>query len=390
MNAPSATARPMRRSRLVTSTAQPDEPGSRGRTAAASRTLSATMSTRFPASTGAVEGFLSLGVGRDAVGRDIEGVKEAADGRPGSGGRPGRPETMQVHVELPVGEPVGDLVRPVQRERGLADPGGSGHGQYEQCASGRASLVQRGVQRLQCSSRAVKTIRPLGSCCGIDEADAPLPDGIANSAPESSGPASGMRAARARARKSAAAGTSRASASASVSAVRRYGRPFPPFQVADGSYAQPAAGGQFLLSQPGLPPPLAKQETKSGWAHGRPGHFHSAAEAVHRSVSTYERNPAIADIRASGVGLRTAERSGTARGPGQEGTPGGGGEGQAGAGRVSWSRGRRSRCRRGRPRRSCRRCHRCTWPCARCRPRRSHRRCHRCRWPCARSRCRFP
>ena len=45
--------------------------------------------------------------------------------RVGGGHRLAGVVAAQVHVQLPVGEPVGDLVRPVHGQRGLADPGGA-------------------------------------------------------------------------------------------------------------------------------------------------------------------------------------------------------------------------------------------------------------------------
>ena len=53
-----------------------------------------------------------------------EGPQERGQ-RVGGGQRLGGVVAAQVHVELPVGEPVGGLVRPVQGQGGLADPGGA-------------------------------------------------------------------------------------------------------------------------------------------------------------------------------------------------------------------------------------------------------------------------
>ena len=74
-----------------------------------------------------VEPDLGVQGGRDAVRRHGKRVEEGSDrlGRAHDGA--GRVEPAEVEVELPVGEPVGHPVRPVQGERGLSHAGRSGH-----------------------------------------------------------------------------------------------------------------------------------------------------------------------------------------------------------------------------------------------------------------------
>ena len=60
---------------------------------------------------------------RDPLRRHAERVQEPADRLGGRRRRTGGVEAAQVHIQLPVGEPVGDLVRPVHGQRGLAHPG---------------------------------------------------------------------------------------------------------------------------------------------------------------------------------------------------------------------------------------------------------------------------
>ena len=69
----------------------------------------------------AVQATLGLGAAWNAFGRHAEGVQEPPDGRLRGNRGAGGVEAAQVHIQLPVTEPSGDLVRPVQRQRGLAD-----------------------------------------------------------------------------------------------------------------------------------------------------------------------------------------------------------------------------------------------------------------------------
>jgi hypothetical protein len=70
----------------------------------------------------AVQAGRLVDAGGDTLRRDAEGDQEPAQ-RLGRGHRRRvGVESPQVHVQLTVGEPVADPVRPVQRERRLADP----------------------------------------------------------------------------------------------------------------------------------------------------------------------------------------------------------------------------------------------------------------------------
>ena len=71
----------------------------------------------------AVQARLRVQAGRNPGGGHGQGVQEEPDGLDRGHRRPGRVETAQVHVQLPVRELLGDLVREMQGQRGLADPG---------------------------------------------------------------------------------------------------------------------------------------------------------------------------------------------------------------------------------------------------------------------------
>jgi hypothetical protein len=96
-----------------------------------------------------VQANLCVHIGRDQVPRHVQRVQETAD-RLGPGHRPaGRVEAAQVDVELAVGEPVGDPVRPVHRQGGLADAGRTGdrgddHGRRGAPAAATDQAVQGG------------------------------------------------------------------------------------------------------------------------------------------------------------------------------------------------------------------------------------------------------
>jgi hypothetical protein len=62
---------------------------------------------------------------------------------------PGRVEPAQVDVQLPVGELVDDLVRPVHGQSGLADPGGTGDGRDHHGAALRRGFVQQAAECFQ-------------------------------------------------------------------------------------------------------------------------------------------------------------------------------------------------------------------------------------------------
>ncbi len=66
-----------------------------------------------------VQRLLRILVRRQRLARSEQRAQEAAE-RVGGGHRRGGAETTQVHVELTIGEPVGDLVGPAQRQRGLS------------------------------------------------------------------------------------------------------------------------------------------------------------------------------------------------------------------------------------------------------------------------------
>ena len=113
--------RPVSWLRLVTTTRQPGEPGSSGRTCSASRALSSTISIRRPASWlrySAACASRSAGIRRR---RHAERVEEPAHRLGRVHDRAVRVEAAQVHVQLAVREPVGDPVRPVHGQGRLAD-----------------------------------------------------------------------------------------------------------------------------------------------------------------------------------------------------------------------------------------------------------------------------
>ena len=121
--APSRATRPARRSRLVTSARQRGLPGSSGRTCSArGRCPARPASAGRPAGCGR-RAARSSTVERDRSGRHAERVAGSRRARrPAATGWSGV-VAAQVHVQLAVGEPVGDPVRPVHGQRGLADPG---------------------------------------------------------------------------------------------------------------------------------------------------------------------------------------------------------------------------------------------------------------------------
>ena len=121
--APSAAARPVSWLRLVTRTIDPGVPGSSGRTWAGSRALSSTMSIFRPASRLRYSPVWACGLAGIWSAGTARASSSHRTASPGSTGIAGRVIAAEVQVQLPVGEPVRGLVRPVHGQRGLADPG---------------------------------------------------------------------------------------------------------------------------------------------------------------------------------------------------------------------------------------------------------------------------
>jgi hypothetical protein len=93
----------------------------------------------------AVQAHLSLQTGRNPLRRDPECVKEAADGLLWIERRSGGVESPQVHVQLPVGEAVGDPASPVHGQGGLANPGGPADRADRRDAARLGRLVKQSV-----------------------------------------------------------------------------------------------------------------------------------------------------------------------------------------------------------------------------------------------------
>ena len=127
----------------------PGVPGSSGRTWAGSRALSSTMSIRLPASRLRYSPVWACGLGRDLVGGHGEGFQQPPDRVAGVDRVAGRVIAAQVHVQLPVGEPVRGLVRPVHGQRGLADPGCSPDRRDDHRSPAGGRLVRQPGQGLQ-------------------------------------------------------------------------------------------------------------------------------------------------------------------------------------------------------------------------------------------------
>jgi hypothetical protein len=99
---------------------------------------------------GAVHPRLRVRPLRDLVRRHAERVEEPADSLSRRGRGAGGVEAAQVHVQLPVAEPVRDPVRPVQRQGGLAHPGGAAdRGDHHRARRARVGVVQHPGQRVQ-------------------------------------------------------------------------------------------------------------------------------------------------------------------------------------------------------------------------------------------------
>ena len=80
-------------------------------------------------------GLLGLG---QLIGPDLQRVQQHANGIGRASRDARRVETAQVHIQLPVGELLGDLMRPLQRERGLPDPRGTADGRDHRGPAGMA------------------------------------------------------------------------------------------------------------------------------------------------------------------------------------------------------------------------------------------------------------
>jgi len=73
----------------------------------------------------AVQRRLRVKVDRDLLWRNVESIEETAHRLARRHHLPARAKPPQVHIQLPVREPVGHPMRPVHRQRGLAHPGGT-------------------------------------------------------------------------------------------------------------------------------------------------------------------------------------------------------------------------------------------------------------------------
>jgi hypothetical protein len=80
---------------------------------------------------------------RNAFRRHPQGGQETPYGLAGTRDRSRRVEAPEVDVELPVGEAVGHLMRPVHGQRGLADAGHSVDGGDHHCVRGDGTVGQR-------------------------------------------------------------------------------------------------------------------------------------------------------------------------------------------------------------------------------------------------------
>ena len=96
-----------------------------------------------------MQGRLGIQADRDPLGRHLEGIQETPHPLGRAHRRPGRIEPPQVHVQLPVGKPGRDLVRPGQRQCGLADPRGPADRRDDHRAARLRRLIQQGAERAQ-------------------------------------------------------------------------------------------------------------------------------------------------------------------------------------------------------------------------------------------------
>ena len=151
-DAPSAATRLVSWLRLVTMTRQPGLAGSSGRTCSTSRALSSSTSIRRPARRLRYKpACASSPAGTRAAGTD-SASRRSRRASSGSHRRTGRVETAQVHVQLPIRELPGGLVREMQGQRGLADPGRPGDDRDDR---GRAPLGGLGRQSGELLQRPV-------------------------------------------------------------------------------------------------------------------------------------------------------------------------------------------------------------------------------------------
>jgi hypothetical protein len=104
----------------------------------------------FAGQQAAVQACLGRQADGDLLRRHLQRVQESPYRLGGYHRRPGRVEPAQVDVQLAIGEPVGDPVRPVDRQGGLADASGPGdHGDHHRARRRLVGVVEQPVQRLQ-------------------------------------------------------------------------------------------------------------------------------------------------------------------------------------------------------------------------------------------------
>ncbi len=156
--APSRAASAASSRRLVTMTRHCGEAGSSGRTCADVGGVVEQHEHPPPGEHRPVQRREPLDVAGQPLRVHPERVEEPAQHVAGIGGPPvARVEPAQVRVQLPVGEAVRDPVRPVQRERGLPDPGGpADRGDHH--PGGPDGLVGR--RRVEHRRRAARALPP--------------------------------------------------------------------------------------------------------------------------------------------------------------------------------------------------------------------------------------
>jgi len=114
-----------------------------------------------PGQHAAVQRRLGVQARRDAGRRHVQRVEEPAYGLGRGHHLPARAGPAQVHVQLPVREPVGHLVRPVHRQRRLAHPRRTGdhRDHHDPLTRHRVTGLQRRRERL---GQAAQLRRPAG------------------------------------------------------------------------------------------------------------------------------------------------------------------------------------------------------------------------------------
>ena len=105
----------------------------------------------------AIQPRLGLQAGGNLVGGDSEGVEEPTQrlrrGQRGVGGV----KTTQVHIQLPLGEPVCRLVSPMHRQGGLANPGATvDRGDHHRAPTDRVGVVEQGSELTEFAGAAHK------------------------------------------------------------------------------------------------------------------------------------------------------------------------------------------------------------------------------------------